>query len=73
MTLDLHGLNVEEATSKITLELFSFKNNEYETELKVITGKGTGTLQITFLDLMDQEDSLSCKEINPGLYLVKKY
>ena len=59
--------------SKITLELFSFKNNEYETELKVITGKGTGTLQITFLDLMDQEDSLSCKEINPGLYLVKKY
>ncbi len=73
MKLDLHGLNVEEATSKITLGLFSFIQDDYETELTVITGKGTGTIQTTFLNLMEEEDSLFCTEINGGgAYLVQK-
>ncbi len=72
MELDLHGLSVEEATSKISLELFSFTSNEYESELLVITGRGMGAMQITFLNMIDEYDNLHCVEINPGLYSVTK-
>ncbi len=72
MELDLHGLSVEEATSKILLELMSFTSNEYETELLVITGRGTGAMQTTFLNMMDEYHDLHCVEINSGSYLVTK-
>ena len=72
MALDLHGLSVEQATSKISLELYSFTSDEYATELLVITGRGTGAMQTTFLNMIDEYDNLYCVEINPGLFSVTK-
>ncbi|MGL5205357.1 MAG: Smr/MutS family protein [Metamycoplasmataceae bacterium] len=74
MELDLHGYNVEDATSAIMMIFISFKESEYETELIVITGKGTQAMKITFLNLIDQEDELYYEEINGGgSFIVKKY
>ncbi|MGL6125386.1 MAG: Smr/MutS family protein [Metamycoplasmataceae bacterium] len=75
MKLDLHGFSVEEATAQITMAFFSFKNNEYETELTIITGKGTGAMQTTFLNLIEEEATdFYCEEINGGgAYIVKKH
>ncbi len=73
MELDLHGLSVEEATGKITMALISFELDDYATELVVVTGRGTGAMQTTFLNLMDDDyPELYCKEINSGSYLVSK-
>ncbi|MGL4252429.1 MAG: Smr/MutS family protein [Metamycoplasmataceae bacterium] len=74
MELDLHGYNVEDATSAIMMAFFSFLNDEYTTELMIITGKGTEAMKTTFLNLIDQEDKLYCEEINNGgSFIVKKY
>ncbi|MGL5590826.1 MAG: Smr/MutS family protein [Metamycoplasmataceae bacterium] len=74
MELDLHGYNVEDATSAIIMAFFSFLNDEYTTELMIITGKGTEAMKTTFLNLIDQEDKLYCEEINNGgSFIVKKY
>ena len=72
MELDLHGLSVEEATSRISMSLWSFEQDDYETELRVITGRGTGAMQTTFLNIVDEHDNLQCVEVNSGSYLVTK-
>lgn len=73
MQLDLHGCNVEEATGHILMMFLSFKNDKFATELIVITGKGTYAMQTTFLNLIEQEDSLYYQEINGGgSFIVKK-
>ncbi|MGL5617588.1 MAG: hypothetical protein ACRCWU_00840 [Metamycoplasmataceae bacterium] len=74
MQLDLHGYNIEAATSTIMMAFLSFLNDEYATELMVITGKGTQAMKITFLNLIDQENDLFYEEINGGgSFIVKKY
>ncbi len=73
MKLDLHGYSVEEATSSIMMAFFSFQQSEYETELVVITGKGTFAMKTTFLNLIEQENDLKYEEINGGSsFIVKK-
>ncbi|MGL5732502.1 MAG: Smr/MutS family protein [Metamycoplasmataceae bacterium] len=73
MELDLHGYNVEDATAAIMMAFFSFQSSEYQTELLVITGKGTHAIRVTFLNLIDQENDLYYEEINGGgSFIVKK-
>ncbi|MDK2819293.1 MAG: Smr/MutS family protein [Mycoplasmataceae bacterium] len=75
MELDLHGLNVEEATSKIEMALYSLDTSINDNELIVITGKGSGTMNMTFLNIIEKYDNYNCQEISSrNAYLItKKY
>lgn len=74
MELDLHGLNVEEATIQILTTLFSFDNDEFSYELTVITGNGTSAMKITLLNIIDEEShKYSYNEINNGgAFIIRK-
>lgn len=74
MELDLHGLNVEEATIQILTTLFSFDNDEFSYELTVITGHGTSAMKITLLNIIDEESyKYSYNEINNGgAFIIRK-
>ncbi|UUD35738.1 Smr/MutS family protein [Mycoplasmopsis caviae] len=54
-TIDLHGLSVEAATSKIILALDEARSNQL-TLLTIITGYGSGTLRTITIDLIEQEN-----------------
>ncbi|MGL4343370.1 MAG: Smr/MutS family protein [Metamycoplasmataceae bacterium] len=65
MELDLHGLSVVEATSRVVSALFSFEEQDYEDELIIICGKGTGAIKISVIEILDEEDYYY-EEINDG-------
>lgn len=54
MNIDLHGLNVEEATAVLMNALFSFSSS-FDYKLEIITGKGEGILKMTVLNILDDE------------------
>lgn len=56
MTIDLHGYNVEETTSMVLNALFHFENDPFDSVLKIITGKGSGAVKLTVLNLLDEEN-----------------
>lgn len=73
MEIDLHGLNVEEATSKIEMALFSFEMNETNNEIIFITGKGSGTINLTFLEIIDNYGNFNYYKLNNrDAYVVTK-
>ena len=55
MTIDLHGFNVEQTLSELSLAIFSFQHDEYEQQLEIITGKGQKVVLLTTLDYLDEE------------------
>ncbi|WP_022935028.1 Smr/MutS family protein [Mesomycoplasma moatsii] len=61
MTIDLHGLTVEEATREILVSLLNL-DTSYDYELIIITGKGTGTLMMATLKILDEEGRVYHKE-----------
>ncbi|VEU60832.1 Smr domain-containing protein [Mycoplasmopsis bovigenitalium] len=53
--IDLHGNNVEQAISKLILGLFQAKEQDYD-YLEIITGKGTGAMQVTVEQFLEDEN-----------------
>ena len=69
MTIDLHGMQVNEAISAILSALLSF-DFSYDYQLVIITGKGTGALMNAALDLLDKEQRMY--QIDEGKIIVFK-
>ena len=65
MKIDLHGLDVNQATAKIITAL-----DEFEYTLEIITGKGTGALRTLAEDIVIQEN-YNYEDIQGGI-LVKR-
>lgn len=73
MTIDLHGLNETKATSRMLLILYDFENNDFESELIIITGKGTRTIQIVVENLLMEEGFyFTYDKYNKGKIIVYK-
>lgn len=72
MKIDLHGLQIESATSKITLAIEEFLQNN-NSELIIITGKGTGALKVITENILDSYTDLEYfQENDGGMYRVLK-
>lgn len=61
MTIDLHGLTVEETTRVVLISLLNF-DTSHDYELTIITGKGTGVLMMATLNILDEERRIYRKE-----------
>ena len=42
--LDLHGADINKATSMVLNKFYDFDSYDYEDELVIVCGRGTGTL-----------------------------
>ncbi|WP_406616117.1 Smr/MutS family protein [Mycoplasmopsis hyopharyngis] len=72
MKIDLHGLQIESATPKITLAIEEFLNSN-NSELIIITGRGTGALKVITENILDSYVELEYfQENNGGVYRVTK-
>ncbi|QJG66799.1 Smr/MutS family protein [Mycoplasma phocoenae] len=52
--IDLHGLDIQEVTSKVLNAIYSL-NNSNDDSVELITGKGTGALKLRVEELLDEE------------------
>ncbi|MGP1451267.1 MAG: Smr/MutS family protein [Metamycoplasmataceae bacterium] len=73
--INLHYLNVNEATPIIYNSLLEFKNDNFIYELNIITGKGTGALKLTVLEILDKDfpNLKYIEQNNGGSILVRKF
>ncbi|NQZ28910.1 MAG: Smr/MutS family protein [Mycoplasmatales bacterium] len=70
---DLHGLNEEEAIQEIEMAILSFEMNEYEEEMEIITGHGTGRIKAIVEDILYEYDlRWHHRNNNTGAYIVTK-
>ncbi len=70
---DLHGLNEEEAVQEIEMAILSFEMNEYEDEMEIITGHGTGRIKALVEDILyEYAFNWYHQNNNTGAYIVTK-
>ncbi|CAM9120846.1 Smr/MutS family protein [Mycoplasma todarodis] len=70
---DLHGLNEEEAIQEIEMAILSFEMNEYEDEMEIVTGHGTGRIKAVVEDILYEYGfAWHHRNNNTGAYIVTK-
>ncbi len=74
MTIDLHGLTVLDAEIQTNMALLTFEQDDFETELEIITGKGTGAVFNAVSDYLIKE-GYNFEIINNGgcIFITKEY
>ncbi|WP_036452890.1 Smr/MutS family protein [Mycoplasma buteonis] len=70
-TVDLHGLESQEASIIVLKEILSFKKGLID-ELFLVTGHGTGILKVTVEDLLRKNDLNYKLSNNSGAFYLSK-
>ena len=52
--LDLHGANINKATSMVLNKFYDFDSYDYEDELVIVCGRGTGALILLVEQLLNE-------------------
>ncbi|MGL5357689.1 MAG: Smr/MutS family protein [Metamycoplasmataceae bacterium] len=73
LSLDLHGYTENQAVAKVLNFILEFEYDNHEDEALIITGKGSGSMNIIATDILDEKDNLNYEIINNGgAILIKK-
>lgn len=67
--VDLHGMNINEATAAVVLAISEAENNRIDT-LEFVTGLGVGILSLTVEQLLDSYNLPYTIENNKASYVV---
>ena len=70
--LDLHGANINKATSMVSNKFYDFDSYDYEDELVIVCGRGTGALILLVEQLLNENSYKYDYELNNYTFYIWK-
>lgn len=70
--LDLHGVDINKATSMVLNKFYDFDSYDYEDELVIVCGRGTGALILLVEQLLNENSYKYDYELNNYTFYIWK-
>lgn len=70
--LDLHGANINKATFMVLNKFYDFDSYDYEDELVIVCGRGTGALILLVEQLLNENSYKYDYELNNYTFYIWK-
>lgn len=70
--LDLHGADINKATSMVLNKFYDFDSYDYEDELVIVCGRGTGALILLVEQLLNENSYKYDYELNNYTFYIWK-